>query len=305
MQADLDNAGIYKQDEIDSYAAVRFKSMAAYAAGEQAQHKEIYAATSAPTERFNDQVNQQRAAIQSAEAAFEVAKSQGNEAGMKQANATRTAHAEVLQQLLDFKSGLTRFGSLYTYIAQTIDLGDPDLEAFASFARLLAKRLHGVPPEQVDVSALVLTGFDVKPEDMPGGEEPAKEEAVILKPVGPGGGGQPELPVYLRQVIARLNSIFGEATPLTDKVALVNHLFDIVREDANTVAQIKNNPRDVAMNGNIKGSVQSALVRALGSHTDLVTQVLKNDKQALNSLVDLLYEMVKDGQNIDRAELEA
>jgi type I restriction enzyme R subunit len=224
---------------------------------------------------------------------------------MKQADATRTAHAEALQRLLDFKSGLTRFGSLYTYIAQTIDLGDPGLEAFASFARLLFKRLNGVPPEQVDVSALVLTGFDIKPEDMPGGEEPPKEEAVILKPVGPGGGGQAGLPVYLRQVIARLNSIFGEATPLTDKVALVNHLADIVREDANTVAQIKNNPRDVAMNGNIKGTVQSALVRALGSHTDLVTQVLKNDKQALNPLVGLLYEMVKAGQNIDRSEFGA
>lgn len=305
LQTDLDKAGIYTQGEVDAYAAVRFKSAAAYAAGEQAQHKELYAATSAPTERFNDQVKQQRAAIQAAEAAYEVAKAQGNEAGMKHADATRTAHAEGLQQLLDFKSGLIRFGSLYTYIAQTIDLGDPGLEAFASFARLLSKRLNGVPPEHVDVSALVLTGFDIKPEDMPGGDDPPKEEAVILKPVGPGGGGQAELPVYLRQVIARLNSIFGEATPLTDKVALVNHLADIVREDANTVAQIKNNPRDVAMNGNIKGSVQSALVRALGSHTDLVTHVLKNDKQAMAPLIGLLYEMVKAEQNIDRGELGA
>jgi len=44
-------------------------------------------------------------------------------------------------------------------------------------------------------------------------------------------------------------------------------------------------------------------VRALGSHTDLVTQVLKNDKQAMTPLVGLLYEMVKAGQNIDRMEL--
>lgn len=303
LQADLDKTGIYTQGEVDAYAAARFKTAAAYAAGEQAQHKELYAATSVPTQRFNDRVATERAAIHSAEIAYEVAKSQGNEAGMKQADAKRTAHAEVFQRLLDFKSGLTRFGSLYTYIAQTIDLGDPGLEAFASFARLLSKRLYGVPPEQVDVSPLVLTGFDIKSKDMPSGEEPPKEEAVILKPVGPGGGGQAELPVYLRQVIARLNAIFGEATLLTDKVALVNHLADIVREDANTVAQIKNNPRDVAMNGSIKGTVQSALVRALGSHTDLVTQVLKNDKQALAPLVGLLYEMVKDGQNIDRADL--
>lgn len=305
LQANLDKAGIYTQDELDAYSTVRFKSAAAYAAGEQALHKELYAATSAPTERFNDQVKKERAAILAAEAAYEVAKAQGNEPGMKQADATRTAHAEALQRLLDFKSGLTRFGSLYTYIAQTIDLGDPKLEAFASFARLLAKRLHGVPPEQVDVSALILTGFDIKPEDMPGGEEPRKDEVVILKPVGPGGGGQAELPVYLRQVIARLNSIFGEATPLTDKVAFVNHVADIVREDRNTMAQVKNNPRDVAMSGNIKGSVQSAVVRALQSHGDLATHVMKHDQQAMAPLIGLIYELVKAGKNIDQMETEA
>ena len=147
-----------------------------------------------------------------------------------------------------------------TYIAQTIDFGDASLEAFASFARLLSKRLDGVPPDQVDVSALLLTGFDIKPQDKPDPGQ-TEEDSLILKPVGPGGGGQAPMPVYLRQVIARLNSIFGEATPLTDKVAFVNHIADIAREDANTVAQVENNPREVAMSGNIKGTVQSAVER--------------------------------------------
>ena len=202
---------------------------------------------------------------------------------------------------------MPRFGTLYTYIAQTIDFGDPSLEAFASFARLLSKRLNGVPPDQVDVSGLLLTGFDIKPKDKPasGGDDDGgdDDQALILQPVGPGGGGLPPVPVYLRQVIAKLNSIFGEATALTDKVALVNHVADIVREDANTVAQVKNNTRDVAMAGNIKGSVQSALVRALDSHSTLAAHVLKHDQQALAPLVGLIYDLVKAGQNLDRAEL--
>ncbi|MEX0899805.1 MAG: DEAD/DEAH box helicase family protein [Gammaproteobacteria bacterium] len=305
LQADLDKAGIYTKEEVATYTAVRFKSAAAYAAGERTQHKELYAATSAPTERFNDKVDAARNAIQAAEAAYEVAKAQGNEAGMKQADATRAAHAEALQNLLDFKSGLTRFASLYTYIAQIIDLGDGNLEAFASFARLLAKRLHGVPPEQVDVSALVLTGFDIKPGDLPRSDEPPEAESVVLKPVGPGGGGEAQPPVYLRQVIARLNSIFGEATPLTDKVAFVNHVTDIVREDTNTMAQVENNSREVAMNGNIKGSVHSAVVRALQSHGDLASHVMKHDQQAMAPLIGLVYELLKAGQNIDRLDFEA
>ena len=298
LQGELDKAGIYTPTEVETYTVVRFRSAAAYAAGDQAQHKELYTATSAPTERFNDLLRKRRAEIQSAEAAFEAAKSQGNEAGMKAADAQHNESAEALQRLLDFKSGLARFGTLYTYIAQTIDFGDASLEAFASFARLLSKRLDGVPPDQVDLSALLLTGFDIKPQDKP---DPGKadEDSLILKPVGPGGGGQAPMPVYLRQVIARLNSIFGEATPLIDKVAFVNHIADIAREDANTMAQVENNPREVAMSGNIKGTVQSAVVRAMQSHSDLAEHVMKNDQQAMAPLVALVYEMIKSGTDLD------
>lgn len=303
LQSELDKVRIYAKEEVEAYTVVRFNSAAAYAAGEQAQHKELYAATSAPTQRFNDKVTAEHAAIQSAESAFEGAKAQGNESGMKLADATRARHAEALKALLDFRGGLTRFGSLYTYIAQTIDLGDPSLEAFASFARLLSKRLNGVPPDQVDLSALVLTGFDLKSKDMPDTDGPPNAEAVILKPIGPGGGGQAEIPVYLKQVIARLNSIFGEATPLADQVAMVNQVADIARGDTNTMAQVANNPRDVAMNGNIKGTVQAAVVRAMLSHQAQAEHLLKQDQQALAPFTALIYELLKDGKNIDLTAL--
>jgi type I restriction enzyme R subunit len=38
-------------------------------------------------------------------------------------------------------------------------MSDSDLENFAGFARLLAKRLKGISPEQIDLSGLVLKGF--------------------------------------------------------------------------------------------------------------------------------------------------
>ena len=303
LQSDLDKAGIYVREEVEAYTAVRFKSAAAYAASEQAQHRELYAATSTPTERFNNLVKLQRKAIQDAEAAFEAAKAQGNEVAMKLADAARATHAEALKKLMDFKSGLTRFGSLYTYIAQTIDLGDASLEAFASFARLLSKRLDGVPPDQVDVSALVLTGFDLKPKDRPGPDDTPAEEELVLKPIGPGGGGQAPMPVYLRQVIARLNAIFGEATPLVDQVAMVNQVVDIAREDPHTMAQVANNPREAALNGNIRGTVQAAVVRAMLSHQAQAEHLLKCDQQALAPFTALIYELLKAGRGIDLSDL--
>lgn len=156
----------------------------------------------------------------------------------------------------------------------------------------------------MDVSALVLTGFDIKPKDKPGTDED-EDDSLILKPVGPGGGGQAPARVYLRQIIAKLNSIFGEATPLTDKVAFVNHIADIVREDANTMAQVQNNPRSVAMRGNIKGTVAAAVVRAMHSHMDMAEHVMKNDQQAMEPLLGLIYELLKDGSNINPSELGA
>ena len=303
LQSELDKSGIYVREDVDTYKVARYQTAATYAAGEQAQHRQLYAATSEPTQRFNDRLKAEQIAVLTAEREFEVAKAQGNDAAMKHADAVRAEHAQALKALLEFKSGLSRFGSLYTYIAQTIDFGDPNLEAFSSFARLLAKRLDGVPPEQVDVSALTLTGFDLKPKDKPGPDTTPETDAVILRPVGPGGSGQAQSPVYLRQIIARLNSIFGEATPLTDKVAFVNHIADIAREDGNTVAQVENNSRDVAMSGNIKGTVQSAVVRALQSHGDLAAHVMKHDQQAMAPLVSFIYDLIKSGKNIDVSEL--
>ena len=53
------------------------------------------------------------------------------------------------------------------------------------------------------------------------------------------------------------------------------------------------------MSGNIKGTVQSAVVRAMQSHSDLAEHVMKNDHLAMAPLVALVYDMIKSGTNID------
>ncbi|WP_142881733.1 hypothetical protein, partial [Klebsiella pneumoniae] len=70
-------------------------------------------------------------------------------------------YAEQIKALIGFKSDLGRFCRTYSYIAQLIDFGDPELENFAAFAKLLQKRLQHEAPETVDLTGLVLTGFDI------------------------------------------------------------------------------------------------------------------------------------------------
>jgi type I restriction enzyme R subunit len=78
---------------------------------------------------------------------------------------------------------------------------------------------------------------------------------------------------------------------------------DIAREDANTLAQVANNPREVAMNGNIKGTIQAAVVRAMLSHPAQAEDLLKQDQQAMTPFTALVYELLKAGKNIDLSEL--
>jgi type I restriction enzyme R subunit len=189
-------------------------------------------------------------------------------------------------------------------VAQLIDFGDPELENYAAFAKLLQKRLDGEPSENIDLKGLMLTGFDIKLKAEEHIEDDPK--APVLKPIGPGGKTVTVDEVgYLKEIIDRLNRLFGDTTPLSDQAALVNHVVDITRENDTVVAQVLNNPREQALKGNLPGAVQQAVVRAFSSHKKLAEIVLKSDRQAMDALTDLIYELVRDGHKIDLDNLSA
>lgn len=116
-------------------------------------------ATQEPTDVFNDRLKRLRQESLAAENTYQKAHAISNEAGMKAADRRAQRAEGVIGRLMEFKAGLSRFGRTYAYIAQLIDLGDPDLENFAAFTKLLAKRMHGITPENVDLAGLVLTGY--------------------------------------------------------------------------------------------------------------------------------------------------
>lgn len=59
------------------------------------------------------------------------------------------------------------------------------------------------------------------------------------------------------------------------------------------MAQVAHNPREVALNGNVRRRAGRAVVRAMQSHQVLAEHVLPQDKQALEPLVGLIYELLK------------
>jgi type I restriction enzyme R subunit len=293
----LDEHGLYDSNELLAFKEARFKTIRDITHAQEPQHKALYNATEGATRLYNQKMKMLREAIATWEAAFEKARSQGDDAGMKSADHHQDEYAEQIKTLLGFKSDLGRFCRTYSYVAQLIDFGDPELENFAAFAKLLQKRLLNEAPENVDLKGLVLTGFDIKSK----GIEPTEEnETPVLQPVGPGSGGAAgDKPKFIKEIIEKLNHLFGDATPIQDQVAFVNQIASIARESDVVMAQVESNTREQAMKGNLPSTVQQGVVRALSSHQKLATLVLKSDRQGMTALTDVIYEMLRENTNLD------
>lgn len=292
----LDEAGFYDDSDVQTFQIARFKSIQALTSANSSVHKDLYAATQAPTDAFNDAMKTAREAVQAADNDYEKAHKLGNDAGMKQADFERKEVTHALQQLLGFKADLSKFARAYHYVAQLIDLGDPELEGFAAFAKLVSKRLDGVAPESVDLQGLLLTGFDIKTKE---DSQSQSDEREVLNPMGAGGGKGPVgMPVYITEIIEKLNALFGEATPLKDRAAFAEQTLSILSENSLVMAQVENNAKDQALKGSLPGAVMSAVVRAMTSHGEIAELLLK-DPQTMQAYTAFLFDLLKEGKRID------
>lgn len=308
MKRDLDREAIYSDADLAAFQTARFQTARKLTGARDPEHKAMFAATQAPTDLFNTRLKDLRARADECETAFQKAKEAGNEGGMKQADHERKQVEGLIAGLNNFKSGLARFSRTYAYIAQLIELGEPELENYAAFAKMLSKRLDGAPPDQIDLQGIALTGYDIIPNPSEGtGEGGGGEKGDPLRPVGSGGSGDPtgKTPLYLQEIIEKLNSIFGEAAPIEDQASFVNQIASITRENAVVSAQIAENSKDQALKGNLPGAVQQAVVRAMTSNNSLAALLLKEDRQGIGMLTSMIYDMLKNGETIDLDSLKA
>ncbi|CAM3018964.1 type I restriction endonuclease subunit R [Sphingomonas zeae] len=302
----LDEAAIYAASDLDAFRSARFSTAQDFVSDGNPQHKALFAATQGPTDRYNGLLADIRADVRSAEKTYQAAREAEDADGMKAAEHRRTEADAAVTRLTDFRAGLDRFSRTYAYIAQLIELNDPDLENFATFATLLAKRLDGVTPDEIDLKGLTLTGFEITIRDEvfdspDGGDAPD----IVLKPVGSGGSTAPGgTPVYLQDLIRRLNSLFGSAAPLGDQIHFVNQIAAIAEENHHVMAQVGKSEKELAMKGNLPGAVEKAVVRAMSSNSALATLLLKEDKQAMGILTNLVYDMLKSGDRLDAGLLD-
>lgn len=306
LKDNLDELGLYTKDDLEAFKAARFKTIQdiTTSSSSQTTHPELFIVTDALTRRFNEEVKQLKQALEKFEKAFDQAKNDGNEAGMLKADFERKEKDSELQKLLRFKGDLAKFGTVYSYVAQLINFGDPELENFAAFSKLLSKRLDGQSAKDIDVTGLVLTGYGIfkrKTDGQPDStNNPDGSDLPLMPLVGKTNSDiAPTKLSYLREIVQLISETFGDLSTRDEQVVYINHLTTILRKNDTVMAQIENNPKEIAMQGNLPSAAKSAIMQALSSHQKLSGLLLKDSDQALDNVIFILYQLLKSGEIID------
>jgi type I restriction enzyme R subunit len=303
IKDNLDEVGLYTDQDLEDFKLARFKTIKdiTTSSSSQVTHPELFKVTDALTRRFNQDVKQLKQDIEKFEKLYDQAKIDGNESGMLKADFDRKEKDADLQKLLRFKGDLAKFGTVYSYIAQLLDLGDPELENFAAFSRLLSKRLDGQSVKEIDVSGLILTGYGIFKRKS---DTPADDSDEANLPLTPIMGTKnsdiaPTKLSYLREIVQLISETFGDLSTREEQVVYINHLTTILRKNDTVMAQIKNNPKEIAMQGNLPRAARSAIMQALSSHQKLSSLLLRDSDQALDSVIYILYQLLRSGETID------
>ena len=284
LKAKLDATLLFETSEVQQFAEA--------IVDDKVTHQKLYSLTQAPTDRFNGQLKTLTDAIAQWEAAWRAASDKGDQAGMKHAEAQRVELSTERDKLIVFREGLGKFVRIYEYVSQLVDFADPMLEGFAKFARLLQKRLNGVPTEQVDLGDLKLTHYKIKAGGSlegigKGGKTPT------LDPITDNGlrEARDREKAYLSELIEKLNMALGKDVSDQDQVAFAVHVSEKLRGDAVVMAQVTSNPKAEAMKAKLPDAAVQAIVGAMGSHQTLATRLL-SDEETRKAFLDVVYELL-------------
>lgn len=281
----LDGMLIYEASEVAAFGdAIVSKNVT---------HQKLYSLTQAATDRFNGKLKSLNDAIDLWDEAWRQASDAGNQQGMVHADVERSDQTRARDELMIFSESLSKFVRSYEYVAQLVEFGDPALEAFASYARLLRKRLKGITPEQVDLNDLTLTHYKAsKGATLTGLHQ--VEQTPELYGITDNGlrDASDREQKYLSELIEKLNDAFGKNISSKDQVVLAVHVSETLREDAIVMAQVQNNSREQAMKANLPTAAISAIVGAMQTHQSMATRLLSDDLTR-KLFLDVVYEMLK------------
>ena len=166
----------------------------------------LYKSVAKPAERWLNQYNELQHRYADCMDVVERAKINGDKESLKIASGNLDDVTDELNHLLDFRKNLGRYRRVYNFISQIIELGEPDLEVFNGFSKLLAHKIEGTTLDEIDIKNLVLSDYAIKRLGTP----EAVEEAAKLRPISKGSSSKSVRKESLREIISKMNEIWGE-----------------------------------------------------------------------------------------------
>ena len=281
----LDGMYLYEAKEVEAFGEA--------VVSQYVTHQKLYSLTQPATDRFNGKLKALNDAIDQWDEAWRIAKDAGDEKAMADADIQRSEQTKARDALMIFSESLSKFVRTYEYVAQLVDFADPELEAFACYARLLRKRLKGIAPEQVDLGDLTLTHYKTTKGGTLTGVGIGEEQPELYGITDNGlRDARDREKKYLSELIEKLNDAFGKDIGDKDKVAFAVHVSEKLRDDAIVMAQVQNNSRDQAMKANLPAATVAAIVAAMNTHQSLATKLL-SDEVTRDLFLAVVYEMLK------------
>jgi type I restriction enzyme, R subunit len=269
LRSKLDGAGHYDDFEVDRVVAAELNP--------HAKQSDLIAAL----EPVQDRIMKR---YQAAVAELKAAKDKHDQA------ATKASHDE-MDALVLFKADMAAYLRLYTFLSQIFDYGNTGIEKRALFyKRLLPLLEFGRERQGIDLTKVVLTHHHLKDQgarDLPlsYGETPK------LAPITEAGSGsvQEQQKVYMGELIAKLNDLFGSETSEQDQLRYVNGtILGKVAESTTLQQQAANNTKEqFASSPSLKIELQNAIIDSLDAHNAMSSKAL-NSTIVMDGLLDIL-----------------
>ena len=300
----LDEAQIYDVADIQTYKKVRYEAIVAIGENKDSYRKMLYKSVAKPAERWLNQYNELQHRYADCMDVVERAKINGDKESLKIASGNLDDVTDELNHLLDFRKNLGRYRRVYNFISQIIELGEPDLEVFNGFAKLLAHKIEGTTLDEIDIKNLVLSDYAIKRLGTP----EAVEEAAKLRPISKGSSSKSVRKESLREIISKMNEIWGELVDPVSGAITINAIADIVAADDVTREQIHNetNVKDaVIAEGRLESIIKLAASKLNSEEYSALASKIMDDPQTWKPLAEIIFDLVSGKKRIDLPELKA
>jgi len=204
---------------------------------------------------------------------------------------------------MDFRKKLKRYCSAYGYITQIVDLGEPNLEVFSSFAKLLHKKLDGTPVDDIDISSLVLSDYKISSLERGEGSD---DEPHVLRPMTAGGKGKSSKKDTLKNIVAKINEIWGKDVSPVTGARTINAIADYVAADDMSRIQIQNTTNSkeaIIADGRMESIIRLAAMALKNNDFETFAEKIISDPQTWRPLAEIIYDLVDKSQRIDMPDL--